>query len=543
MYTRAGRKSERTFVANRGRAAGDVEALARQQTAVARLSHLALTGVDLSSLMREATSVVARTLRVKYCKVLELLPGDQAFLLRAGVGWKEGYVGRIQVGAQKDSQAGYTLLSRHPIVTEDLRKERRFHPPPLLVEHNIQSGISTIILRQGRGRPFGVLGAHSKARRQYSTNDINFVRTVANVLATAIERKEAEEALQQQAQVLDQIHDAVVATDLNGLVINWNQGATRLFGYSEQEAMGRHISFVYRNDQHKLLEKGIIQPLKKKGVHQLEVQMQKKSGETFYAHLALSLLRDSSGKTVGMIGYSMDITAKKEAEDHLRLLSSRLLHAEDEERRRIARELHDGLGQYLVHAKMSLECYLDKPDGPQALIQTLDSLDRCLAEARTISYLLHPPFLDELGFASAAGSYVDGFAKRSGIQVHLHIVRDLQRLPGTVELVLFRILQESLTNVHRHSHSDSVDIHVELDGNHVVLSVRDYGKGIPGDLLEKLRARGDAGGVGLSGMRERVIQLAGRFEIQSDAKGTLIRADLPLSKGNSSKAAAVGSIR
>jgi signal transduction histidine kinase len=150
-----------------------------------------------------------------------------------------------------------------------------------------------------------------------------------------------------------------------------------------------------------------------------------------------------------------------------------------------------------------------------------------LTETRTISHLLHPPLLDELGFASAAKSYVDGFSERSGIQVNLSIPPEFTRMSPELELVLFRIVQESLTNVHRHSQSQSVDINVELNDHHVSLAVRDHGKGMPRELLLKLRTRGEAGGVGLNGMRERIIQFNGRFEIQSDEKGTLIRAVLP----------------
>jgi len=151
------------------------------------------------------------------------------------------------------------------------------------------------------------------------------------------ERKLADEALQQQAQIIDQIHDSVVSTDLEGRVTSWNRGAERLFGYSTKEALGKHISFVYPEDQHEFLQQEVIKPLKKKGEHEIEARIRKKSGEDFYVHLSLSLLRDREGSVAGMIGYSMDITDRKRAEDMLRQTAAQLeIEREALERKNIA---------------------------------------------------------------------------------------------------------------------------------------------------------------------------------------------------------------
>jgi len=231
----------------------------------------------------------------------------------------------------------------------------------------------------------------------------------------------------------------------------------------------------------------------------------------------------------------------RESEQSLRGLSVRLMSLQDEERRRIARELHDSVGQYLVHAKLSLGLWLKKPDtseaGIQAISEIIDCLDKCLSETRSISYLLHPPLLDDLGFAAAAREYVEGFSRRSSIQVNLSIPRELQRLPSALELVLFRALQESLTNVLRHAHSQTVDIRVEMEANQIALLVRDYGKGMPKQLVERLNTQWQSGDVGLSGMRERIVEFHGWLEIQSDKNGTSIRAVLPLSTAHSARAA------
>ncbi len=164
-----------------------------QQAVIARLGQMALAGADLDELFHEAVKQIAQTLKVEYCKVLKLLLGEKELLLLAGVGWKEGLVGRATVGAGIDSQAGYTLLSDKPVIVEDLRTEKRFNGPPLLHEHGVVSGMSVII--PGQNKPFGVLGAHTAGSRRFTEDDVHFLQAAANVLAGTIERKRAEEAL------------------------------------------------------------------------------------------------------------------------------------------------------------------------------------------------------------------------------------------------------------------------------------------------------------------------------------------------------------
>ena len=211
----------------------------------------------------------------------------------------------------------------------------------------------------------------------------------------------------------------------------------------------------------------------------------------------------------------------------LRSLSARLLVLQDAERRRIARDLHDSLGQYLAGAKMTLEVVARSLPPNALLADSINILDKAIIETRTISHLLHPPLLDEVGFASAAKWYVQGFSERSGISVDLNLPHDLGRLPALVELTLFRVLQESLTNIHRHSRSPQAQITVSRLPGGIEIEVRDRGKGMSPDVLEKFLANDGSVGIGLAGMRERVRDLGGRIEIRSDESGTLITASLP----------------
>ncbi len=221
-------------------------------------------------------------------------------------------------------------------------------------------------------------------------------------------------------------------------------------------------------------------------------------------------------------------TVAREGEASLRQLTSRLLQMQDEERRKFSRELHDSLGQYLAGVKMSLDMFSQARPTDELLSNAILLLDQSIAETRTISHLLHPPLLDEVGFASAAKWYLQGFSERSGVEVKVEIPDNLGRLPRHLELGLFRVLQESLTNIHRHSKSSRAEITLKPYANKIVLQVKDYGKGIPQELLNTFRTKGTTFGVGLTGMRERVRELGGQLDIQSNPVGTQISVTLPL---------------
>jgi signal transduction histidine kinase len=233
---------------------------------------------------------------------------------------------------------------------------------------------------------------------------------------------------------------------------------------------------------------------------------------------------------IGII--AIDVTARRNAEEALRKLSGRLLGIQDQERRRIARELHDSLGQYLAGLKIALGMLSANPTASNRealLAECADILEKSITETRTLSHLLHPPLLDEAGFASAASWFVRGFSERSGIPVSLDLPPDMPRLSEAVEIAMFRILQESMTNVHRHSRATSAEIKVEADAEQISIEVSDCGCGMPKQVLQQIRSEGSKLGVGLAGMRERIHELGGTFDVDSDEKGTTIRATIPLS--------------
>jgi signal transduction histidine kinase len=219
------------------------------------------------------------------------------------------------------------------------------------------------------------------------------------------------------------------------------------------------------------------------------------------------------------------------ANEGLRELSARLLKMRDEERRRLARELHDSVGQLLAAITMNLDMIgreSDKlsPPSVQALADNSSMVREVMQSIRTISHLLHPPLLDEAGLPSALQWYVDEFSKRSGIRVDLDCEDSTDRLPSEMETAIFRIVQECLGNVHRHSESQTASIRLEISGDRALVEVRDDGKGISPSMQEELKSKGHMG-VGLRGIRERIAQFGGELQIDSGSSGTVVTAVIP----------------
>jgi PAS domain S-box-containing protein len=253
-----------------------------------------------------------------------------------------------------------------------------------------------------------------------------------------------------------------------------------------------------------------------------------KRAEEKYRTLAETLDADVRIRTSELEQRNVDVVRQSE---QLRGLSSRLLQAQDEERRHIARELHDSAGQILAALGMGLAQvaqYTPKDNTRLAKIaedcqQWVQQLSR---EIRTTSYLLHPPMLDEVGLPEALRWYFQGLTERSGLDIRLTVADDFGRLSREMELVMFRLVQECLTNIHRHSGSKIAMIRLERQNGSIALEVRDEGRGVAPEKLSQIQAQGS--GVGIRGMRERVRQFDGQMNIESNVKGTTISFTFPL---------------
>ena len=390
---------------------------ARQQAAVVELGRVALAGTPPDELMEHLVTIVAETLDVEYAKVLALLPSGSELLLRAGVGWEEGLVGSAVVSSGLESQAGYTLIQRGPVVVEDLREESRFHGPPLLFEHGVVSGLSVVI--PGGEQPFGVLGAHTKAQRHFDEDDANFLQAIAHVLSEALE---------------------------------WNQTKNELT---------RSVDLLRRTDEER------------------------------------------------------------------RNLLARLVTAQEEERQRIALDIHDDSVQVMTALALRLDLLRQRIADTEllrAVEEAADTVRASIRRLRQLIFQLRPPALDRDGLGAALHLYLDELKHDRGLDYHLESQLSTEPAPEA-RAVLFRIAQEALLNVAKHAGATRVDVEVGRVNGGVLVRIVDDGKGFSPDFARSAAASGH---LGLFSMRERAELAGGWCRVESDAgEGTTVEAFVP----------------
>jgi len=488
---------------------------------------------------------------------------------------------------------------------------------------------------------------------------LGFIIFSAAIIALGESNRRGFSARSRLAAIVESSDDAIVSKNLDGVITSWNMGAERLFGYTESEAVGQHITMLIPANLRQE-EVTILERLRRgERIEHFETIRARKDGTTFDVSLTISPVRNREGRVVGaskvarditkekqaaralqaseerfraivettpecvkvvapdgtllhmnsfgltligadvadavigksfydlidakdrdrfrafnericrgekgslefdivglhgelrkmethatplrnadgtvtQLGVTRDITMRKQTEEALKEkeFSTRLLKLQDEERRRIARELHDGVGQLLAAMSMNAANLEDEKaqlsaDLARCVEENSRLLEQVSSDIRTMSYLFHPPLLDELGLESALKWYVDGFAERSKIAAKLELPMDGERLPQDHELCLFRITQECLTNIHRHSGSSTALVKLVRSLGEIKLEVSDDGRGLDRETQSKI-ASGETVGVGLRGMRERVRQLGGSLDIRSNGHGTVVIAKVPL---------------
>jgi PAS domain S-box-containing protein len=341
---------------------------------------------------------------------------------------------------------------------------------------------------------------------------------------------------------------AIFVLDPEGNVLTWNPGAQAMKGYTRDEIVGQHFSKFYPPEA---IQSGWPQRelvlAQKEGRFADEGWRVRKNGTSFWASVIITPLRSKSGELSGFAKITQDLTERRSAEERvqalnrelrrhvseldesrrvielrtleLQKLSAQLLQVQDKERRRLARELHDDLGQQLSALAMTLPTVKGNEEASRMA-------ETAIATVRNLSYLLHPPLLDETGLRAALYWFVEGMAKRSGIEITLTVTPSaFPRLEPDIETTIFRVVQESLTNVYRHANSSSALVEITKQAEWILILVRDYGKGLP---QEMLRTHSPNLGVGIGGMRERVRQFGGELTVSSAKPGTLVETRIPL---------------
>jgi len=377
---------------------------------------------------------------------------------------------------------------------------------------------------------------------------------LARSLRYAIERKRADEALRESEECL---RLAVMAADETIWEYNPATGIRWIRAYDgvsgsvpENWSSGELCVWRIHPEDREDVSRNFAEALEGQALAwSAEYRLERTDGEWSDVHDRAVIARDSSGQATRVVGAMLDISGLKrteraleESNGRLHQLSRDLLRAQDSERRRIARELHDSTAQLLAALIISLSRLQEptlKPDHRGQLLSEAGALAAaCSTQVRTVTYLLHPPQLDEAGLASALQAYAQGFNQRTGIQVEVEIPPDFGRLSGEMEDTLFRIVQEGLANVYKHSGSPLAVIRLERDQNEVRLVLQDRGHGLPKALQQQAQGLVRFG-IGVIGMRERAEQLCGRLELTSNDIGARLTATLPLVHSNEENALTV----
>jgi two-component system, NarL family, sensor kinase len=370
-------------------------------------------------------------------------------------------------------------------------------------------------------------------------------REVERLLTGIREREEIEQTLRRDEErwrsVFENSAIGFVLADPTGKFVEVNRAFQEFVGYTAEELRSLTYADLTHADDIPRGAQAIDQLVSgAKREVQLEKRYRHKNGTYIWTRATGTMIRDSDGAPCYLLGLVEDVTDRKIAEreleasvSQLHALAGRLMREQDDERRRIAQLLHETTAQDLAALKMHLArvfrtaSHLSDADRA-ALTESISLAEQSITEIRTLSYLLHPPFLDEMGLLSALRWYAAGFAERSGISVDLELPEQFERLPRDTETALFRIVQESLINIHRHAESETACIRLRRAAGTLVLEIEDWGRGIPNASLTQIASGGGIVGVGIAGMSERIERLGGRLELTSSDCGTTVRVRVAL---------------
>ena len=532
----------------------------RQETEILRDANIALTqNLSLERVLETLLDYLAKLVPYDSANVM-LVSGDSQFIVSA-LRRYEGYQNiqdtrAIVFDGQKNSLLQRLYTTKQSIIVADTFQEpgwefragadhvRNWMGVPLVTSGNV-IGLYSVdkvepdFFKPEHARLAETLAAQAATAIQNAQLFEQSQRYVAELEERIAERKHAETALRESEEryreLFENAKDAIYVHDLKGTYLSVNRAAERLSGYSREEIVGHNFNEFVAPEHVRYVRESFWKKLAQRGETTYAIDVIAKDGRRIPIEVSSRAIYEK-GELVGIQGMARDITERKQAQDALQMFSRQLIEAQEDERRRIARELHDQIGQILTAVKMNLHAVQQFCQGSEAgsyVKDNIEAVDEALRLVRDLSVDLRPPILDDLGLATALRWYVDRYTKRTGLNVDvvIELPDENERFSRELETACFRIAQEALTNVIRHAKASQVLVRLSRDGDVLLLNVKDDGVGFD---VEQLRNRTPrAATLGLVSMQERAHAAGGIIEIDSaPAVGTEIRFSLPLD-GNS----------
>ncbi|MDB6121276.1 MAG: Multi-sensor signal transduction histidine kinase [Pedosphaera sp.] len=503
-------------ITERKRAAAALKAHAAQQAVIAEFGQHALTDASAQSLMDESAILVSATLGVEFCAVMELLPEENALLLKSGVSIKGGLIGHTTIKVNDQSHEEYVLNRRKPIRVESLSAMTRFKPCKLLLDHGMVSGMDVII--PGLHKPLGILSAYTGTPRVFSRDEMHFLQAIANSLAAAIEQRRANWALRQSENNLADFFDNAPLglhwLGPDGRILRANKAELRMLGYKPEEYIGQHIS-KFHLDQDVIND--VLAKLATNQIHNYEARLRCKDGTTKHVLTDLNVLWEE-GRFVHARCFSRDVTDRRQRERQILEISER-------EQQRIGQDLHDELCQYLAAIKFKcgfLKRKLTRKSTDQmreaGLIEEM--LNRAIDQAHSLARGLCPVQLDANGLTSALKELATHLGSVYQCHCSFQIKKPVLVHDNIVAIHLYRIAQEAMTNAIKHGKASKIIVSLIVKGERLILSVEDNGVGFAPNKFSQT-------GMGLHLMKYRSRFIGATLDISSRPKsGTILTCTL-----------------